>query len=131
MADYPDIVGVIEQRMLEGRVRSRARHHEMAGKPYRPSSGTEGACFQNDWCGYCARDAEFQADPDFGEGCPIVADTFAYQITDPRYPKEWVYDRDGRPCCTAFTTDPNKPLRCDKTIDMFGPEIASHSSRSD
>mgnify|MGYP003394492834 CR=1 FL=1 len=95
------------------------RRGEKAGAPYRPHSGTEGASFQNDWCSHCVRDAAFQADPDFGQGCEIIASTFAFDITDPRYPKEWVHDHAGRPCCTAFTTDPDRPLRCDKTIDMF------------
>ena len=119
MIDADTIIGIIRQRMLDGQARATARHHEMAGKPYRPSTGTEGAAFENEWCGWCARDAAFRDDPDRGEGCQIIADTFAYEITDPRYPKEWVFDRDGRPCCKAFTTDPKMPVRCDKTLDMF------------
>ena len=56
---------------------------------------------------------------DPAKGCLIIADTFAFEITDPKYPKEWVYDKDGRPSCTAFTTDQKKPVRCGKTLDMF------------
>lgn len=115
-----DIVRALNQHFLEGEVRATARHHERAGQPYRPSTGTEGAAFQERWCDQCARDAAFRDDPDFGTGCQIVADTFALDITNPKYPKEWVFDREGRPCCTAFTTDPKCPVRCDKTIDMFG-----------
>lgn len=113
------VVGVIRQHMLEGQVSATARHYEAAGKPYRPSTGTEGAAFQEEWCCHCARDAAFQADPDFAQGCQIVADTFAYDITDAHYPKEWIFDRDGRPCCTAYTEDPTCPRRCDKTLDLF------------
>jgi hypothetical protein len=89
--------------------------------PYRPSSGTAGADFQDQWCGRCARDAAFRdggPDVDPALGCQILADTFAYEITDPKYPKEWVTGPDG-PRCTAFTTDPKCPVRCDKTIDLF------------
>ena len=95
---------------------------DMAGKPYRPGSGTEGIAFDEAWCDHCARDAAFRNDPDIDPalGCQIIADTFAFDIKDPRYPKEWVHDRNGRPSCTAFTTDPTKPWRCDKTMDMFG-----------
>lgn len=87
-------------------------------EPYRPSNGTQGADFQDQWCCHCQRDAAFQADPN-AEGCEIVAATFCYDITDPKYPKEWVYGNDGQPKCTAYTEDPTCPVRCDKTIDMF------------
>ncbi len=90
-------------------------------EPYRPSNGTQGADFEDQWCSQCARDAAFRDNPDSGDGCPIVAATFVYDITDPEYPKEWVYGRDGQPKCTAFTTDPKCPTRCDETIDMFDP----------
>ena len=95
---------------------------DMAGKPYRPGSGTEGMAFDEAWCEHCERDREYREagpDADPAIACQIIADTFAFDIDDPRYPKEWVYDRTGKPCCTAFTTDPKKPVRCDKTIDMF------------
>lgn len=90
-----------------------------AGKPYRPSSGTEGMAFDEAWCEHCARDAAWREDPDAADGCDILSRTFALDITDPEYPKEWVYRSDGMPCCTAFTTDTTKPVRCDKMIDMF------------
>ena len=95
---------------------------ERTGHPYRPSSGTEGMEFDARWCNHCTRDAEYRNDPDNvdpSRGCQIIADTFAFEITDPKYPKEWIYGKDGTPCCTAFTTDPTCPVRCDKTIDMF------------
>jgi len=101
---------------------------EMAGKPYRPGSGTEGMAFDDAWCAYCERDKAYRdggPDADPAIACQIIAATFAFEIADPRYPKEWVYDRKGKPCCTAFTTDPKQPVRCDKTIDMFNPEEKS------
>ena len=92
-------------------------------KPYRPSTGTEGVDFEDWWCGHCVHDQAFRDDPDFGQGCQIIADALAFDIADPRYPKEWVW-KDGEPCCTAFSQDPaclNK--RCTETLDLFG-EVA-------
>lgn len=95
---------------------------DRAGKPYRPSNGTAGCAFDDDWCDHCARDAEFRKDWDNADpaiGCQILADTLVYDVTDPKYPKEWIYGADGQPRCTAFTTDPSKPVRCDQTPDLF------------
>lgn len=95
---------------------------DMAGKPYRPGSGTEGMSFDSQWCAHCARDAKWRElgeDADPAIACQILSDTFVYDVNDPNYPKEWIYGRDGRPCCTAFTTDPAKPWRCDRTLEMF------------
>ena len=92
------------------------------GKSYRPGSGTEGCAFDDVWCSQCARDADFRED-EMNDGCRILADTLCFSIDNPAYPKEWVYGHDGRPCCTAFTTDPEKPLRCDKTIDLFSVDV--------
>lgn len=75
-----------------------------AGKPYRPSNGTEGEIFQEDFCAKCPRDAKFREDPEKHEGCEILARTMAYNVTDPEYPKEWIYDEKGEPTCTAFNT---------------------------
>ena len=119
MSREDSILDLLDAKMLHGRVKVGARNHEMAGKPYRPSCGTEGIAFDDKWCSWCARDAAFREDMDRNDGCQIVADTFAYELGDPHYPKEWVFDRDGRPSCTAFTEDPKRPVRCDKTIDMF------------
>ncbi len=87
-------------------------------EPYRPSCGTEGADFMERWCCHCERDRAFQENPDAADGCPIVAATFRFEIDHPEYPKEWIEDEKG-PRCTAFTTDPSNPVRCDMTPDMF------------
>lgn len=90
-------------------------------RKYRPSNGTEGDGFYKNWCFHCTRDAAFRADPDSGDGCPIAASTYVFDIDDPLYPTEWIEDDNG-PRCTAFTTDANPPERCDKTPDMFAPQ---------
>lgn len=94
-------------------------------KPYRPSNGTEGRSFQEYYCDHCERDRAFRETDYEGDpalGCQILADTFVYDVTDPKYPKEWIEDDRGSRC-TAFTTDPTKPLRCDKTADLFADKI--------
>jgi hypothetical protein len=72
---------------------------------YRPSSGSEGARFMAVWCDRCVRDAAFRANPDAADGCPIAADTMAYEVGEPGYPREWRY-LDDEPICTAFEPEP-------------------------
>lgn len=64
---------------------------------YRPSNGTEGECFQGQWCERCTKD-----DADNEVYCDILTRTAAFGIEDPEYPKEWTYGDDGQPICTAF-----------------------------
>lgn len=73
------------------------------GKPYRPSSGAEGAYFMECHCFQCAKDKAFQDGT--GDSCPIAALTVALDVTDPDYPKEWVYGPDGQPTCTAYAAE--------------------------
>ena len=112
-----ELFELLDAKMLHGRVKVGARNYAKADKPYRPSSGTEGMAFDELWCSTCARDAEWRETEN--NPCPILSNTFIYNIDDLNYPKEWVYNHDGKPCCTAFTADPKKPLRCDKTPDLF------------
>lgn len=91
-------------------------------RPYQPSNGSEGEGFHAAFCDHCARDAAFRETNYEGDpalGCQILADSFCYSVTDPKYPKEWITDDEQGPRCTAFTTDPTCPTRCDKTADMF------------
>lgn len=98
-----------------------------AGKPFRPANGTEGEMFFDGYCRNCARDkamSEGKAveDCDDDEKCDLIALSMAFDETDPRYPKAWVYGKDGQPTCTAFIPagDPIPQPRCQNTIDMFG-----------
>lgn len=58
---------------------------------------------------------------DDNETCGIIADTLRLSVDDPDYPKEWRYDANGNPVCTAFVEHPKGAHedRCTKTIDMF------------
>ncbi len=60
---------------------------------YRPSGSIEGTLFIDLWCAECRAN--------IGQVCPILNATH-YNRHDDEYPKEWTYDDDGQPCCTAF-----------------------------
>ena len=87
-------------------------------EPFRPSNGTEGACFVDSWCGQCERGTR--------RDCPILGATYAYDVDEPEYPKEWIRDSHG-PRCTAFVHlgGPLPTPRCTDTADMF-PEVSHH-----
>jgi hypothetical protein len=81
-------------------------------RPYRPSNGTEGEIFMEQWCERCQHD-----DQEFEEYCPIVADTMAFDIGDKDYPKEWIY-KPGTdiPICTNFKLETRPKVRIDCKI---------------
>jgi len=69
-----------------------------AVRAYRPSNGTEGEIFHEQFCYRCAR----YGDPDGNiEPCAIQGMALAVGVDDPAYPKEWIEDEQG-PRCTAF-----------------------------
>ena len=67
---------------------------------YRPSNGTEGQIFQEQWCDRCRRGQ--------GDGCRILSDSMAFDTSDKEYPSELRYEND-MPICTAFR-DVNIPI---------------------
>lgn len=69
-------------------------YKESGNKHYRPSNGEEGMLFMALWCEQCSQDEN--------EDCPILAATFYCNANDKEYPREWTFDDDGQPCCTAF-----------------------------
>jgi len=89
---------------------------EYAGKPYRPSNGEEGRSFMQRFCNHCAEDQTV---------CEILTTAILFDIDQKDYPKEWKYDGDGRPTCTAFcarrtaTEEEPDQERCKHTLDLF------------
>ena len=69
--------------------------------PYRPANGTEGAYFQADFCDRCKHDQGYQRTLDATHGCPILLATLLFQVDDPEYPREWIWEN-GIPKCTKF-----------------------------
>ncbi|MGA0608889.1 hypothetical protein [Caldimonas sp. KR1-144] len=90
-----------------------------AGKPYLPSNGTEGACFQEAWCCRCSRDAVMSGrvsmEESDGEGlCEILGNSYIDEVP------EWIYGEDGYPKCTAFSPlDDPSPVADDRTLPLF------------
>lgn len=83
---------------------------------YRPSNGTEGDSFINEWCADCDR---HPADIESDDQCEILMATFVCGTDDTEYPDEWRYV-DNSPVCTGFRSrDGGMTSRCNKTIDMF------------
>lgn len=69
-------------------------------RPYRPSNGTEGEIFMEQFCHRCAK---YPDDPNDPNQCDILARSFFHQVGEPEYPKEWIEDGNlENPRCTAF-----------------------------
>lgn len=77
-------------------------HAPCAGKPYRPSNGTEGEYFHAAACARCTKWEGATNPGDWPKGCMIHLRARNHAKDDPKYPKEWVYGPDGQPTCTAF-----------------------------
>lgn len=75
---------------------------QCAGEPYRPSNGTEGMMFEAEFCDRCKHDDECRRTGNTDVGCRIYLHVLCYEVTDPEYPVEWVFDALGHPICTAF-----------------------------
>lgn len=98
-------------------------------KLYKPSSGTEGEAFISHWCANCKRDSVCNGSVQYDEAgdddyCQIIAATMSLDVSDPIYPKEWHYDTDGAPVCSAFvsvdrTESSSFAERDDYTADLF------------
>lgn len=64
-----------------------------------------------EWCGQCAAK----------NICNIWPRTLAYNVDEPGYPTQWVYDEDEAPVCTSFKErgGERRLQPCKKTMDMF------------
>jgi hypothetical protein len=60
---------------------------------YRPSNGTEGMQFEDEFCDKCEHDN--------GTNCEILFNTMIFDIDDEEYPEEWQIV-EGKPTCTKF-----------------------------
>ncbi len=96
----------------------------LPGVRYMPSNGTEGMCFQEEWCCNCERDKEMNGtcheegrDADDDDYCPILSASYRDEAV------EW-RDLGERLVCLAFTPKESEPppARCEFTRDLFGFE---------
>lgn len=71
-------------------------------KPYQPSNGTEGCWFIQKFCENCIHGKhEHTVNPN-DKPCDILSRTLLHSVDSPKYPKEWIYDQDNKPTCTAW-----------------------------
>lgn len=82
-------------------------------KKYRPSNGTEGEYFMSEFCYQCIHE---NPNPHCNPKCDIITATMCFDVNEPEYPKEWIYDANNQPTCTKFKKwdwgndgDPNDP----------------------
>jgi hypothetical protein len=66
-------------------------------KPYRPSNGTEGEGFIDQYCMNCLH---CDPDPEGKKQCDILCRSLCYNVSEPEYPTEWQWIA-GEPKCTA------------------------------
>jgi len=86
---------------------------EYTGQLYQPSNGTEGEIFTDRYCMKCKN---CDPDPSGKKQCMILCASLCFSVSDPEYPKEWVYDENDEPKCTAHVPwdweekgDPDSP----------------------
>lgn len=87
---------------------------------YRPSNGSDGDAFTAQYCNQCAHDAKYRETNDGEDGCLTRFETMLYDIKNEKYPKEWIYDKDGKPACTKFLHESEQIIEhCEYTKEMF------------
>jgi len=87
------IMGV-KQSTKEEKVQQTENEPEKRVKKWRPSNGSEYDCFTFHLCNKCVK----------VEKCEIPFMAFCFDIEDPKYPKQWIYDEGDFTSarCTAY-----------------------------
>lgn len=85
-----------------GTPRGSTRLEACAGELYRPANGTEGDIWESILCEGCAH---YKPDK-YGTDCEsgLIMAAMAHYTNEDGYPKEWVYDSNGDPTCTAWVS---------------------------
>lgn len=68
-------------------------------KKYQPSNGTAGEWFTDKYCMHCLH---CDPNPEGAKQCDILLRSLSYDINDPEYPSEWVYNTENKPICTNY-----------------------------
>lgn len=71
-------------------------------RPYRPSNGSEGCWFMEEYCENCIHEKFLHTQDDNDKKCEILSNSLIYDLNDEEYPEEWIY-KDGKPTCTAYS----------------------------
>lgn len=79
-------------------------HPEWAGKVFMPSNGTEGMAFTSAFCENCIHEKFSHTQKHGDKQCDIMDRSiiYWYESDNPNYPKEWRFDAEGWPTCTAW-----------------------------
>lgn len=75
---------------------------QCAGKPYRPSNGTEGDIWESNYCHKCAHEKYAHTMDDDDRKCEIYSNMLIYNINETEYPKEIKYNAEGMPHCANW-----------------------------
>lgn len=75
---------------------------QYTGQKYRPSNGTEGVGFMENFCYHCIHEKWSHTQNDADLKCDILSRTMYLNTDDHRYPEEWQYDENNHPICTAY-----------------------------
>lgn len=101
-----EIAALIEERAA----RAAKSLPENAGKPYCPSSGSEGAAFEDAFCCRCQYYGSERGEP---SDCPILMQAhIVADVHDPEFPNQWVYDEEGYPTCRMFSESEDAAPLC-------------------
>ncbi len=68
-------------------------------KKYCPSNGTEGDWFESKFCMNCINT---NPNPTLKPQCKIWCAAVCYHVNEPEFPKEWTYNSENKPTCTAW-----------------------------
>lgn len=68
-------------------------------RKYCPSNGSEGDWFESEFCMQCINT---NPDPTKRPQCQIWCAAVCHTVNEPGFPKEWTYDSNNKPTCTAW-----------------------------
>lgn len=114
----------VEQECAKAHVLIDGNPVELKGEQYEPSNGTEGACFQEQWCCNCQRDKCMNGSKDVDECsdedfCDVLGRSFSGEAP------EWRELENGECVCLAFVPMGEAiAQRCTATADLFGGATA-------
>lgn len=79
-------------------------HPDWSGDVFMPSNGTEGMIFTEAFCEHCLHEKFSHTQEHGDKQCDIMNRSIIhwYEPKHPQYPKEWVFNTEGWPICTAW-----------------------------
>ena len=75
---------------------------DLAGQLFRPSNGTEGMIWMEEFCYCCIHEKWSHTQDNNDQKCDIMSRSILYEKKEEGYPTEWVFDPEGWPVCTDW-----------------------------